>query len=214
MRTTYRWTQLLGVIICVGGMGMVVGADQITQKGWEAISKGKGDGFMLAGATLYGISNATEEFFVRKRPLHEVVGQLGLWGFLINGVQSSALEWRDMTQVPWNGGIIGLLMAFTVAMLILYTLAPILYRLASSAFFNLSLLSSDFYGLLFGLFLYGYRPYWLYFISFVVTTAGLIIYFWSARPEDQGILDPKPPSYVVTRNDRKQATAEKPTEAV
>jgi len=38
-------------------------------------------------------------------------------------------------------------------MLILYTVAPILYRLASSAYFNLSLLSSDFYGLLFGTFL-------------------------------------------------------------
>ena len=36
------------------------------------------------------------------------------------------------------------------AMLILYTVAPLLYRMASSAYFNLSLLSSDFYGLLFG----------------------------------------------------------------
>ena len=35
-------------------------------------------------------------------------------------------------------------------MFILYTVAPLLYRLASSAYFNLSLLSSDFYGLLFG----------------------------------------------------------------
>ena len=36
-------------------------------------------------------------------------------------------------------------------MFILYTVAPLLYRLASSAYFNLSLLSSDFYGLLFGM---------------------------------------------------------------
>jgi Solute carrier family 35 len=35
-------------------------------------------------------------------------------------------------------------------MFILYTVAPLLYRLASSAYFNLSLLSSDFFGLLFG----------------------------------------------------------------
>ena len=39
-------------------------------------------------------------------------------------------------------------------MFILYTVAPILYRMASSAYYNLSLLSSDFYGLLFGLFLF------------------------------------------------------------
>jgi len=35
-------------------------------------------------------------------------------------------------------------------MYILYTVAPLLYRLASSTYYNLSLLSSDFYGLLFG----------------------------------------------------------------
>ena len=39
-------------------------------------------------------------------------------------------------------------------MFILYTVAPILYRMASSAYYTLSLLSSDFYGLLFGLFLF------------------------------------------------------------
>jgi len=85
------------------------------------------------------------------------------------------------------------------AMVILYTVAPLLYRMASSAYFNLSLLSSDFYGLLFGLFLYvngpitikalyklivglqHYRPYWLYFLSFVVILSGLITYFWHSR---------------------------------
>ena len=50
--------------------------------------------------------------------------------------------------------IVGLLFAYTAAMFILYTVAPILYRMASSAYYNLSLLSSDFYGLLFGLFLF------------------------------------------------------------
>jgi solute carrier family 35 protein F1/2 len=35
-------------------------------------------------------------------------------------------------------------------MFILYTTAPLLYRMASSAFYNISLLTSDFYGLIFG----------------------------------------------------------------
>ena len=50
-------------------------------------------------------------------------------------------------------------MAYTAAMFILYTVAPILYRMASSAYYNLSLLSSDFYGLLFGLFLFVSVPF-------------------------------------------------------
>ena len=66
-------------------------------------------------------ANATEEFLVRRRPLYEVrlmvayavqlsltcqsqvVGQLGMWGTLINGIQASALEHYDMTQASWNG---------------------------------------------------------------------------------------------------------------
>lgn len=56
MRTRYHWTQLLGVFICIAGLGLLVASDELTQKGWEAISKGKGDAFMIAGATLYGFS--------------------------------------------------------------------------------------------------------------------------------------------------------------
>ena len=46
---------------------------------------------------------------------------------------------------------VGLLLAYTAALFIFYTVSPIIYRLASSVFFNLSLLSSDFFGLLFGM---------------------------------------------------------------
>ena len=123
----------------------------------------------------FTLANATEEFFVRRSPLYEVVVQLGMWGVLINGIQAAGLEHKDMTTASWNGATskypcqvttnlfakrhpVGLLVAYTAAMFILYTVAPILYRMASSAYYNLSLLSSDFYGLLFGLFLYVRAP--------------------------------------------------------
>jgi len=175
---------------------MLVGSDSITGKNWAAKAKGKGDAFMILGATLYGLTNATEEFFVRRSPLYEVVGQLGMWGTLIGGIQAASLEHGDMKIASWNGTTIGLLIAYTTAMVILYTVAPLLYRMASSAYFNISLLTSDFYGLLFGLFLFHYSPFWLYFPAFAVVISGLIIYFWHATPEEQGKLDPQRPSYV------------------
>jgi len=151
---------------------------------------------------LYGLTNAAEEFFVRKSPLYEVLGQLGMWGMVINGIQAASLEHKEMTEVTWNGPVGGLLVAFTAAMLIFYTTAPLLYRLASSVFFNLSLLSSDFFGLLFGLFLYHFAPFWLYFVAFAVIIVGLVVYFWSSTPESQGKVDPRAPSYVQPRNER------------
>ncbi|KAH7917611.1 DUF914-domain-containing protein [Leucogyrophana mollusca] len=196
MRTKYHWTQVLGVLVCVAGLGMLVASDMLTDKNYPALSRGKGDAFMIIGATLYGFTNATEEFFVRRSPLYEVVGQLGMWGTLINGIQAAGLEHQDMKTASWNGATIGFLVAYTAAMFILYTTAPLLYRMASSAFYNISLLTSDFYGLIFGLFLFHYSPFWLYFPAFVVVIIGLVVYFWHATPEEQGKLDPQAPAYV------------------
>lgn len=199
MRHTYHWTQYLGVLICMGGLGLLVASDVITQKNWDPAARGTGDAFMVAGATLYGITNATEEFLVRKRPLYEVVGQLGMFGFIVCAIQASALEHEAMKTVSWNGATVGLILAYTAAMFILYTVAPLLYRMASSAYYNLSLLSSDWYGLIIGLGLYHYSPYWLYFIAFAMILVGLITYFWHSTPEEQGELNPQAPDYVKTR---------------
>jgi solute carrier family 35, member F1/2 len=154
VRPKYHWTQFLGVVISIGGLGMLVASDYITDKDYPAVSKVKGDIFMLIGATLYGISNSTEEFFVRRSPLYEVVGQMGMWGSIINGIQAAILEHKAIPKATWNGATVGLLAAYTASLICLYTVAPIIYRLASSAYFNISLLTSDFYGLLFGLFLF------------------------------------------------------------
>ncbi|KAK7061087.1 hypothetical protein VNI00_000822 [Paramarasmius palmivorus] len=93
-----------GVFICIAGLALLMASDIITDtKTWEAASRGKGNGFMIAGATLYGFSNATEEYLVRKRPLYEVVGQLGMWGFIICGSQAGGLEHEGMLTANWDG---------------------------------------------------------------------------------------------------------------
>jgi len=214
LHTRFHWTQILGAMICVLGLGLLVGADQLTKKDYAAVDKGKGDAFMILGATLYGFTNATEEFFVRRRPLYEVVGQLGMWGVIINGIQASIIEHHKMKEVTWSGRNIGLLFGYTVAMFVLYTVAPLLYRLASSAYFNLSLLSSDFYGLLFGLFLFHFKPYWLYFPSFTVVILGLIVYFWHSTPEEQGTVNIQFPSYVTQRGETESEKSEAEKQSV
>jgi hypothetical protein len=49
-------SDIQGVVICVGGLGLLVVSDFVTDKNYPALNKGKGDGFMIAGATLYGFS--------------------------------------------------------------------------------------------------------------------------------------------------------------
>lgn len=47
---------LQGVAVCIGGLGMLVGSDKITEKDYPALDRAKGDIFMIVGATLYGFS--------------------------------------------------------------------------------------------------------------------------------------------------------------
>lgn len=58
---------------------------------------------MIFGALLYGFDNAYEEWRVRDRPLYEVVGQLGMWGVIINGIQAAGLEHKGIREAVWNG---------------------------------------------------------------------------------------------------------------
>ena len=51
------------------------------------------------------LANAAEEFFVRRSPLYEVLGRLGIWGTLIIGIQAAVLEHKAFRDVPWNGPI-------------------------------------------------------------------------------------------------------------
>ncbi|KAI5474350.1 hypothetical protein MNV49_003506 [Pseudohyphozyma bogoriensis] len=183
VKARYHWTQVLGVLIAIAGLGLLVTSDFLTDKNYPAENKVLGDWLMIIGATGYGLSNSLEEMFVRKRPLYEVVGQMGFWGSIINGIQGSALEHHLYHEITWNGTTVGYLLGYTFVMLFLYTLAPILYRLSSSPFYNLSILTSDFYGLAIGLTVFGYAPYWLYFVAYPLVLSGLVVYFMVARPE-------------------------------
>jgi solute carrier family 35 protein F1/2 len=53
-------------MICVAGLGLLVGSDQLTNKDWVAPNKGKGDAFMILGATLYGFSASCTMMLVRE----------------------------------------------------------------------------------------------------------------------------------------------------
>jgi solute carrier family 35 protein F1/2 len=44
------------VLVSVGGLGLLVASDFLTDKNYHALDKAKGDAFMIVGATLYGFS--------------------------------------------------------------------------------------------------------------------------------------------------------------
>ncbi|KAI9696437.1 MAG: hypothetical protein M1836_005715 [Candelina mexicana] len=178
LHVRYQWTQVLGILVCMGGMGVLLASDHITgSNGGNAKSPVKGDLFALLGATFYGCSNVYEEFFVSKRPLYEVVGQLGFWGMLINGTQAGIFDRDSFRTAVWDGKVGGYIVGYTLSLFIFYTLAPLLFRIASAAFFNISLLTGNFWGVVIGIKVFGYTIYYLYPIAFVMIILGLLVYF-------------------------------------
>jgi len=159
-------------------MGLLLASDHITgANGGTALSPVKGDLFALLGASFYGLSNCFEEFLVSKRPMYEVVGQLAFWGMLINGTQAGIFDRASFRSAVWDGQVAGYIAGYTFMLFIFYSLAPLLFRLASAAFFNISLLTGNFWGVIIGIKVFGLTVHFLYPIAFVLILCGLFVYF-------------------------------------
>ncbi|KAF3912453.1 hypothetical protein ABW20_dc0103724 [Dactylellina cionopaga] len=178
LKVRYHWSQLTGILVCCAGMGVLIGSDKLQGGDFNnAPDVLKGDLFMLLGATFYGLSNVTEEFFVSTKPLYVVIGQLGFWGMLINGIQAAIFDRTSIATAVWNGKVAGYLVGYNLVLFAFYTITPVLFRLSSAAFFNISLLTANFWGLIIGIRVFGYRVHFLYPVAFVLIMVGLMIYY-------------------------------------
>lgn len=178
LKVRYHIAQYIGILICCGGLGMLVASDHITgSNGGQAVDAVKGDLFALLGATFYGLSNVFEEFLVSKRPLYEVIGQLAFWAMPINGVQAAIFDRHQFKKATWNGKVGGYLTGYTLILSWFYSGAPIVFRMASAAFFNIGLLTGNFWGVVVGTQVFHLKIHWMYPIAFVLIMGGHFVYY-------------------------------------
>jgi len=178
LHVRYHIAQYAGILIACGGLGLLVASDHITgSNGGPAANAVKGDLFALLGATCYGLSNVFEEFLVSKRPMYEVIGQLGFWGMFINGVQAAIFDKESFRTATWNGQVAGYLVGYTLLLTWFYTIAPIVFRMASAAFFNIGLLTGNFWGVIVGIKIFHDHIHYLYPIAFVMIIGGHFVYY-------------------------------------
>ncbi|RKF61227.1 putative solute carrier family 35 member [Erysiphe neolycopersici] len=201
LHVRYKPAQLSGILICCTGMGILLVSDHITgANGGDPPTKIKGDLFGLVGATFYGLSNVFEEWLVSKRPIYEVLGMIGLFGVLINGITAAIFDRHSFAIAVWNVQIAGYIAGFTISLTTFYSLAPLILRMASAVFFDISLLTSNFWGVIIGLQVFGYTIYYLYPIAFTLIIIGLVVYFlsdgilgesrkpWLGKYQEQGVV--------------------------
>ncbi|XP_065534724.1 solute carrier family 35 member F2 [Lathamus discolor] len=177
LRARYRLIHFLAVAVCLLGVGTMVGADILAgRQDSEGSDVVIGDVLVLLGASLYAISNVSEEYIVKNLSRVEFLGMVGLFGTIISGLQLAIVEHREIMRIQWNWKIALLFTAFALCMFGLYSFMPVVIKVTSATSVNLGILTADLYSLFFGLFLFCYNFSGLYILSFVIIMVGFILY--------------------------------------
>ncbi|KAJ4828037.1 hypothetical protein Tsubulata_045675 [Turnera subulata] len=144
----------------------------------------KGDALVIAGATLYAISNVSEEFLVKNADRIELMSLLGFFGAIISAIQISILERNELKSIHWSAGAALPFVGFAVAMFLFYSLVPVLLKSNGSTMLNLSLLTSDMWSVVIRIFAYHEKVDWMYFVAFVAVAVGLVIYSGGEKDDE------------------------------
>ncbi|XWS13260.1 hypothetical protein CRYUN_Cryun36dG0022300 [Craigia yunnanensis] len=185
LKTKYRFRKIAGVIVCVAGLVMVVFSDVHSSDRSGGSDPRKGDLLVIAGATLYAISNVSEEFLVKNADRVELMSFLGLFGAIISAIQISIVERNELKSIRWTAGAAFPFFGFSLAMFLFYSFVPVLLKMTGSTMLNLSLLTSDMWAVVIRIFAYHEKVDWMYFLAFVAVAVGLVIYSGGDKEEDQ-----------------------------
>ncbi|XP_057436612.1 uncharacterized protein LOC130729018 [Lotus japonicus] len=185
LKTKYRFLKITGVIVCIAGLVLVVFSDVHAGDRAGGSNPRKGDAIVFAGATLYAISNVSEEFLIKNADRVELMGMLGLFGGIVSAIQISVLERNELKSIHWSAGAALPFVGFSVAMFMFYSLVPVLLKINGSTMLNLSLLTSDMWAVVIRIFAYHEKVDWMYFVAFGAVTVGILIYSGGDKDEDE-----------------------------
>ncbi|KAI4334763.1 hypothetical protein L6164_013475 [Bauhinia variegata] len=104
LKTKYKFKKITGVLVCVAGLVVVVFSDVHHADRASGSNPRKGDILVIAGATLYAISNVSEEFLVKNADRVELMAMLGLFGGIISAIQITILERNELKSIHWTAG--------------------------------------------------------------------------------------------------------------
>ncbi|PQP93629.1 solute carrier family 35 member F1-like [Prunus yedoensis var. nudiflora] len=83
---------------------------------------------VIAGSTLYAISNVSEEFLVKNADRVELMAMLGFFGAIVSAIQISILERNELKSIHWSAGAALPFVGFSVAMFPVLLICPSLTK--------------------------------------------------------------------------------------
>ncbi|XP_050214278.1 uncharacterized protein LOC126665502 [Mercurialis annua] len=191
LHTKYRFKKIVGALICIAGLVMVIFSDVHSSDRSAGSKPFVGDAFVIAGATLYAVSNVSEEFLVKNADMVELMSLLGFFGAIVSAIQIAILERTELKNIRWSAGAALPFFGFSAAMFLFYSFVPVLLKLSGSTMLNLSLLTSDMWSVLIRIFAYHEMVDWMYYVAFAGVVIGLVIYSGGDKEENHlaGVAD-------------------------
>ena len=173
----YKTFHFIGTIVCLFGMGCTIISDA---RHGSISSKYKtplfGDALTLLAASLYACSNVLQEKLMKNGDRDEFLSMLGVIGSSITLIQFLIFDLQALKIFRWDIDSILYVCGFVCCLYIMYTNTTLFLKENDSVVFNLSILTSDIYSVVFSYFVYGYIVDWLYCIAFLLSAAGLLLY--------------------------------------
>ncbi|KAI8985229.1 solute carrier family 35 member SLC35F1/F2/F6 [Pilobolus umbonatus] len=178
----YNRVQLMCSFMCLMGLGMLIYGDIVSQENTTDNHSWIGDMICLVSATLYAISNVTEEHLIKQYTSSEFLGKIGLVGAIICGIQAYYFEYDEWMSIQWSWSILALIMVYVTSIFIIYSLVPIIYRQAGATFLSMSMITSNFYSLFVGIFILDAKMPPLYPLAYALVIINIILFTMTSTP--------------------------------
>ncbi|CAB0042637.1 unnamed protein product [Trichogramma brassicae] len=158
----YRMVHIVGVSICLMGVGCLVWAGIEESKDSAAAPAGKnqlvGDMLCLGGAVLFSIITVLQELTVKSVDIIEYLGMMGFFGTIICGSQVAVLERMQLEAFQYeNVLLISFLVIYCITQFVFYSLIPVVLYETGATSLQLTLLTADFFNILLGMLIHQYK---------------------------------------------------------
>lgn len=182
----YSTKHYIGTVVCLLGLICIVVNDVFYGEASSSKNALLGDIFCLVGAMLYACSNVVQETLVKFHSRDQFLGSLGIFGTFIALGQCLLFDLKGLQEADFTIYVIASMIGFIVCLFFMYVNTTSYLQKSDAILFNLSLLTSDVYAVIFTYFFYGYLVGWLYFIAFGLVICGLYIYHTEKPPLQLG----------------------------
>ncbi|KAI8379966.1 solute carrier family 35 member SLC35F1/F2/F6 [Choanephora cucurbitarum] len=177
LNVRYSKLHVQSAIVCLIGLVLLIWGDVMGNEDESTVNHSWiGDMICLISATLYAVSNVTEEHLVQHYDSSEFLRKAGYWGSLFCGIQMLIFEFDHLIAIEWSWPILGLVTMYVLCLFCMYSLVPTVYRMAGAAFLSMNLITSNFYSLIVGLLFLNAKMPPFYPIAYALVITSITIF--------------------------------------